>query len=128
MVIDASAIVAIVLREPGWEVIRDKILGASAAFVPAPALLECQIALTSHGFDRAGEVLSEFPTVFGCQVVPFTAEDIGLACQGFLSFGKGRHPARLNFGDCMSYAVAKRIRLPLLFVGEDFALTDVVAA
>jgi ribonuclease VapC len=128
MVVDASAIVAILLREPGWDGLRDKLLGATPCVVPAPALLECQIALTWHRFESTAKVVAEFPRAFGCKVAAFTADDAALACQAFLAFGKGRHPAQLNFGDCMSYAVAKRMRLPLLFVGEDFALTDAVPA
>ncbi|MGH6907202.1 MAG: type II toxin-antitoxin system VapC family toxin, partial [Aestuariivirga sp.] len=64
----------------------------------------------------------------GIQLIPFTAAAAMIAVQAFIKYGKGRHPAGLNFGDCMSYALAKTEVMPLLFKGEDFRLTDIEAA
>ncbi len=65
---------------------------------------------------------------YSIAVVPYVADQARIASEGFLHFGKGRHPARLNFGDCASYALAKSLDVPLLFKGTDFAQTDIVPA
>jgi len=64
----------------------------------------------------------------GAEIVPFTEEHYDAAVSAFLRYGKGRHPAGLNFGDCMSYAFARVSGLPLLYVGTDFSKTDITAA
>jgi ribonuclease VapC len=66
------------------------------------------------------------PDSAGAEVVLFITEDAAVASEALARFGKGRHPARLNLGDCLAHAVAKRMRLPLIFIGEEFALNDVV--
>jgi ribonuclease VapC len=72
--------------------------------------------------------LAELLIAHGIDIEHFTSEHAAAACEAFLRYGKGRHPAGLNFGDCMSYAVAKLSRMPLLYVGGDFAKTDVQSA
>lgn len=128
MVMDASALVAILLSEPGHEELLEKVSGVQAVAIPAPTLVEALIVVSGRGVREAAASAQAWMDSAGVETVPFTAVDAEIAHRAFLEFGKGRHPARLNFGDCMSYAVARRMRLPLLFVGADFSLTDVVPA
>ena len=72
--------------------------------------------------------LTEFIGRLGARVVPFTQEHFEVSRDAFTRFGKGRHPARLNFGDCMAYAIASVAGAPLLYVGDDFSKTDIEAA
>lgn len=72
-------------------------------------------------------VLNDFLREMNVEVVPFTAEHYEVAVDAFERFGKGRHPAALNFGDCLTYAVARLSGLPLLYIGRDFALTELAA-
>ena len=76
------------------------------------------------GRDMAEALLARF----NIAVVPWTDDHAGIAADAFLRFGKGRHPANLNFGDCMAYALAKSLDAPLLFKGDDFSKTDVKSA
>ena len=105
MVLDSSAIVAIYLREPGHERLMDRIDAAEVVVVGAPTLRRLE-----------------------AEVVPFNQEHMDAAATAFIRFGKGHHPAALNFGDCMSYAVASVAGMPLLFIGEDFRRTDIAQA
>jgi len=87
------------------------------------------MVLAGRGGSSASWIeLDELIAQAGLEVVPQDAAQVGLARQAFLQFGKGRHPAALNFGDCAAYALAKARSLPLLFKGEDFARTDLTAA
>ena len=83
----------------------------------------CAFAASSAAVNS---IWSSGPTC--CAVIPFTAAHGRVSREAFLRFGRGRHPAALNFGDCLTYAVAKLAEMPLLFIGEDFAQTDLVAA
>jgi ribonuclease VapC len=116
VIVDSSAIVAIVLREPGWEALVVKLGAATTCGVGAPTLAE------------AGGVLSRLLQEAGLTVVPFTEDHWPIAVDAYARFGKGRHAAGLNFGDCLTYAVARLAERPLLFLGGDFAKTDLPAA
>ncbi len=72
--------------------------------------------------------LERFIAAIGAEIIPFTRDHLNVAMDAFLRFGRGRHPAALNFGDCMSYAVARLAGMPLLYTGADFAKTDITAA
>jgi ribonuclease VapC len=128
MVIDSSAIFAIVLNEPERQPFLLHISRAEIAFISAATLLECKIvALRKMGADWEGElvaVLERLPLA----VIPFDVVQAQLAAAAFRAFGKGRHPAALNIGDCISYVLAKHLGEPLLFKGGDFAHTDIVSA
>jgi ribonuclease VapC len=128
MVLDTSAIVAIVLKEPGFERLIEKIALARAIAVGTPTLLECAMVLTSRLRQDARVVVNGLIRKMNAQVIPFTEEHFETAVEAFLKFGRGRHPAALNFGDCMSYALATVAGVPLLFTGSDFARTDIAAA
>lgn len=128
MVIDSSAIVAMILEEASDASLRSKLDGVPEIYVAAPIALEASMVLTPR-LKRDGAIaVRRFLTEIGAQVVPFTEEHFRAAHRAFELYGKGRHPAALNFGDCMSYAVAKLAELPLLFTGDDFTKTDVLAA
>jgi ribonuclease VapC len=128
MVLDSSAIVAIHLREAGHERLIESISQAEVVIVGAPTLLESAMVLTSRLGKDARPLLSAFVRRAGAEVVPFNEAHLDAATVAFLRFGRGRHPAGLNFGDCMSYAVASLAGLPLLFTGDDFARTDIARA
>ena len=126
--LDTSAIVAIVLREPGFEDLLGKIEQARVVAVGTPTLTECSMVLSSRLQVDARLVIRSVLRRMNAQVVPFTEEHFDAAADAFLRFGTGRHPAGLNFGDCLSYAVASVSGLPLLFTGDDFTRTDIRAA
>lgn len=129
MLLDSSAILAIVLQEPGWEALRDRIDHATGTVaVSAITLLETHIVLTNrlHGRD-ALPLIEALLAEIGVEVVPFTAGHWRLAAEAFLRYGKGRHPASLNFGDCAVYGTARGTDLPVLYKGDDFSKTDLDA-
>lgn len=126
--IDSSAWVAIRFKEPGYELLFEKVTRADTVLVSAPTVLEIAIVLTRRFLvDPRPSLTSDFET-YGVQVVPLNKRHADAAIQAFLTYGKGRHPARLNFGDCLSYAVASLAGIPLLFTGDDFSKTDIEAA
>lgn len=128
MIIDSSAIVAIILQEPGYETLADAISIAPEKGISAPTLVECGIVLSARlGTDSRG-LLARFLREANVSIVPFTGAHFDTAVGAWLRFGKGRHPAALNFGDCMSYAVARLAEMPLLCVGGDFSKTDALLA
>lgn len=127
MIVDASALVAIALREPGWEVLVDK-LSAGPAGAGAPTLAEAGLVLLAKLGPRGRSLLGRLVQQAEIAVVPFTEEHWPIALDAYARFGKGRHPAALNFGDCLTYAVASVALQPLLYVGEDFAKTDLPRA
>ena len=129
MILDSSAIVAITFREPGW----DRLLAAIAAVprsigIGAPTLVETTIVLSARLARDARGVVSRLLLEGDIAVVPFTDAHFGTAADAWLRYGRGRHPAGLNFGDCLAYATARLADEPLLFTGEDFTRTDVLAA
>jgi len=127
MVLDSSAIVAIHLREPGHERLIDRIDAAEVVVVGVPTLLETVMVLTARLGHDARPMVFAFLRRMDAEVVPFHEEHLDAAAAAFLRFGRGRHPAALNFGDCMAYAVASVAGMPLLFTGEDFGRTDIAA-
>ena len=128
MVLDSSAMVAIHLREPGHERLIDRIEAAEVVVVGAPTLLETVMVLTARLGQDARPMIFAFLRRLEAEVVPFNEEHLDAAATAFIRFGRGRHPAALNFGDCMSYAVASVAGMPLLFTGEDFGRTDIAPA
>ena len=128
MVLDSSAIVAIHLREPGHERLIDKIDAAEVVVVGVPTLLETAMVLTARLGQDARPILFAFLRRLEAEVIPFNEEHLDAAATAFIRFGRGRHPAALNFGDCMSYAVASVAGMPLLSTGEDFRSTDIPQA
>jgi ribonuclease VapC len=129
MIIDSSAILAIVRNEPERQAFITAIADASRRLLAAPNLLEAAIVV-----ERLGDptLVREFDTVLAdlqVESVPFTAAHAQIARDAYRDFGKGSgHPAQLNFGDCFAYALAKDTGEPLLYKGDDFGYTDVRSA
>lgn len=128
MIVDSSALVAILRREPGFEELLRKIAQARSVAAGAPTVAETQLVLSLRTGSDASFVLNEFLAEFQIAVVPFGREHLSSFTAAIMRYGKGRHPARLNMGDCFSYAIAQVSGLPLLFVGNDFSQTDILAA
>lgn len=128
MIVDSSAIIAMVLREPGWERLVAKLGSEEACAIGAPTLVETGLVLTAKMGKRAQVVLSRLLQETGLAIIPFAEEHWRVAVEAYARFGKGRHAAALNFGDCLTYAVARLAERPLLFGGDDFTKTDLTAA
>lgn len=126
--LDSSAILAILREEPGRQRLHSKIERADVLAIGAPTLFETALVAIAR-LDAEGEQLIEqFLKKWKVQVLPFEKVHWRIADQAFDRYGKGRHPAALNCGDCMSYATARVAEMPLLFVGNDFARTDIAPA
>lgn len=128
MILDSSAVVAVLEQEPGFEELERRMREAVVLKIGAPTLVECMIVVGRARGEAGILRLSDFIDRMRIEIVPFDEPHVGLATEAFLDFGKGRHPARLNFGDCMTYATARRSGRPLLYTGDDFAQTDIQAA
>jgi Uncharacterized protein conserved in bacteria len=124
VILDTSAIVSILTEEIGHEDIVRRASAAPMLAVGTPTLLETAMVLSSRLGRDPRPVLDRFLRRMQVEVIPFTAEHYEAAVDAFERFGKGRHPAALNFGDCLAYAVARLSGLPLLYTGNDFARTD----
>jgi ribonuclease VapC len=124
VIVDSSAVVAILLREPGWESLLEQVASAPSVGIGAATLVETGIVLAARLGIPGKSLLARFVQESELTVVPVTAEHWSVAVDAYLRFGKGRHPAALNFGDCLTYAVAVIAGEPLLFVGDDFTKTD----
>jgi len=128
VILDSSAIVAIALREPGFEVLLQKIADAPAVAVGAPTLAEAGIVLSARLARDSRGLLARFLQEGSIATIAFTEAHFGIALDAWLRYGKGRHRAALNFGDCLSYATASVADDSLLCVGDDFPRTDLSIA
>jgi ribonuclease VapC len=128
MVLDTSALVSIQIEEPGFQTLFRKIEEAPRVVMGAPSLFEAAMVLSARMGTDARFSLSRALRRLQVEIVPFTEEHYDAAVSAFLRYGKGRHPAGLNFGDCMSYALARVSGVPLLYTGTDFSKTDIQAA
>ncbi len=128
MIVDASAVLAILFREPGYEEFESAIADASSCSISAAGFVEVSIVVQSRGGHVGRHQVDSLLRRAGIAIEPVTEEQALVARQGFSDYGKGRHPAGLNFGDCFSYALAKATGEPLLFKGDDFNKTDVQPA
>ena len=124
MIVDSSALVAILLREPGHERLLDALLAAPLVEVGAPTVVETGIVLTHRLGDRGRSLLARLLVEAEIGVVDFSARHADAALSAWHRYGRGRHPASLNYGDCLTYAVADVAARPLLCVGSDFPATD----
>lgn len=128
MILDSSAVVALLRKEPGHDRIHRRLEGADALGIGGPTLFETGMVTISRFGSDGLAMVEEFIDSWRVRVIPFDDRHWCVACEGFAQYGKGRHPARLNLGDCMSYAIAKVAGEPLLFVGNDFPKTDIAPA
>ena len=124
MILDTSAIVAVFLKEPGYESLIEVLTGAEAIGIGAPTLAETGIVLEGRFGEEAFGWLREFADEFRLTTIPFGSLHWREAVAAYARYGKGRHQAGLNFGDCLTYAVARLAGQPLLCVGFDFPCTD----
>lgn len=125
MVIDPSAILAIIYAEPEELIFLQLIRDSDNCLLSSPSYVEISIVLGAKHGNQAVEQLDLLLTALSISIVPFSEEQAQLAREAFLKFGKGRHRAKLNMGDCFSYALAKSTSQPLLFKGNDFIYTDI---
>lgn len=128
MVVDSSALISILLEEPGYESLIEKAAHAEAVFVGAPTALETAMVLSARLRQDSRPMLAGFLRRMNAEIIDFSEDHYEAAMSAFLRFGKGRHPAALNFGNCMSYALAAVSGLPLLYAGTDFRRTDIQSA
>ena len=128
MILDSSAVLAVLNREPDAARYEGKISAASSCRMSVASVLEVTMVVEGRGGAAAGAELDRFLERLGVEVVAVTSEQLAAARYAWRRFGRGNHPAALNFGDCFAYALADVAREPLLFKGDDFTRTDIVAA
>ncbi len=128
MIIDTSAICAILFEEPDARYYTEAIAQADERRMSAGNLLEASMVIESRGGSAMGERLDELIERRGIEIVPVTAQHVAVARRAWRSFGKGNHPAGLNLGDCLAYALSEMTQEPLLFKGQDFTQTDIHTA
>lgn len=125
MVIDSSALIAILCDEPERYDFNRKIEADSRRLISTASVLETSIVLENRYGEEAYRELDFFLLKAAIESRPFDTEQLEIARRAYRQYGKGRHPAGLNYGDCFSYALAKQTGEPLLFKGNDFSQTDI---
>jgi ribonuclease VapC len=128
MVIDTSALMALLLQENDAEALLDAAVRASVVHLSAASRLELGLVAESKRHGVEDTEVEQLLLGLRVEVVPFDQHQLHWALMGWRRFGKGRHPAALNLGDCFSYGLARVLDVPLLFKGDDFAATDVKRA
>ncbi|MGH9417150.1 MAG: type II toxin-antitoxin system VapC family toxin [Terriglobales bacterium] len=125
MVADTSAVVAIFLNEPECAVFQAAIDGAASKSLSAVTAVECSLVIESRLGPKAGQELEAYLQMAGLAIHPVTRPQVEWARAAWRHYGRGRHPAGLNLGDCFAYALARSLHQPLLFNGNAFAQTDI---
>lgn len=128
MVVDASAVIAIAQEEPEARSFAEAVARAPIARISVGNLIEAAIVIDQRGSRRSRFLFDGLPVLVGLRIESVTEQHYHLARDAYRRFGKGNHPAGLNFGDCFAYALAMATGEPLLFKGDDFARTDIPAA
>lgn len=128
IVLDTSAVLAVLLDEPERRAFNEAIAGAGRSLLSAASLLEATIVIETKRGEAGGRELDLLLHRAGVEVAGVDGDQLEIARRAWRRFGKGRHPAALNFGDCFSYALSVHGGGPLLFKGGDFAKTDVAVA
>lgn len=129
MIVDTSAVIRILLEEPGWEDLVARIAMERESSISTANLFEVYLVVHGRRLDEDAERIMPLLDAIGLKPVPVTIGHVMLAREAFRQFGRGFHAqAKLNYGDCFSYALAKATGEPLLFVGDDFTHTDLVSA
>jgi ribonuclease VapC len=128
MILDTSAVVAVFVKEPGFEDLLGKLAAARSAGIGTPTLVETGIVLTARLRRDAAPLRLRFLQEFSVTSVPFGAAHWREALDAYDRFGKGRHPAALNFGDCLTYATARLAEQPVLCVGHEFGRAGLTLA
>jgi ribonuclease VapC len=131
MFLDASAIIAIIVREADAEVLAGRLGEAATTYTSPIAVYEAVLGLAravGMSIDNASSLLDDFLDQASVRIVSITSETGRAAVAAFERYGRGRHAAALNMGDCFAYACARELGVPLLYKGDDFAQTDATAA
>lgn len=128
MIVDTSALLAIVPGEPDADRFMRAIADSNRALLPAPNWVEATIVLEGRNDPALQRQFRAYVEDIGMRIAPFEARHARAAGEAWSRFGRGRHPARLNYGDCMAYGFARAEGDSLLFKGDDFALTDIEPA
>lgn len=128
VVVDSSAIIAILRDEPDRVVIQDRLDDSPNSVCTLVTFVESFMVVTGRNAGTPPEDHHEFLASLGISLIPLDAAQANIAAHAFLRFGKGRHPASLTLGDCFCYALAKSLNAPLLYKGGDFGQTDIVSA
>ncbi len=126
IVVDASALIAVLDKEPDAALYAEAIAEADPPLISAATLLEVNIVMLNRHGARAARMVDRLIQEAGFQVESFTVQHAELAREAYARYGKGQRSAGLNYGDCFSYALAKATELPLLFKGQDFSKTDII--
>jgi ribonuclease VapC len=124
VILDSSAAIAVLLSEPDAGRLLAVMSGGDRLSIGAPTYTEAGIVLVARLELHGWTILRRFVDEFGVDLVPFDEDHARLAVSAFRRYGKGRHPAALNLGDCLTYATARVTGEPLLCLGDDFARTD----
>ena len=127
MILDTSAVIAVLFGEPEADSYTRLIHGADRCLISSGTFLELSIVIARQTGPEVARQCDMFFRRAGIVVEPFTVAQAHIARQAFHDFGKGRHPAGLNFGDCFAYALTKTSGEPLLFKGENFKRTDIAS-
>ena len=128
MIIDSSAICAILLNESDADRYEDAVIDADVRRMSAGSLLETAMVIEGRAGLSGGDELDAFIERHAIEIVPVTPEQVAVARRAWREFGKGNHPTALNLGDCLAYALSDMTRDPLLYNGQDFTHTDVQGA
>ena len=128
MILDSSAVVSMIIEERGHRRLLDATVDAAEVAIGVPTLVETDMVMVGR-FGLPGQALvAQFLERNDVIVIAFDEAHRPASAEAFIRYGKGRHPAALNYGDCMTYATARVADHPLLFIGEDFAKTDIAIA
>lgn len=129
MIVDTSAVMAVVAQEPGGDAVEEALATSPASQMSAATLVELTAVLQRYGRVEVHRMVDRLLGVWDVEIVPFDAEQARIAQQAYRDYGRGSgHAAALNLGDCFSYALATVTGRPLLYVGKDFAATDIPSA
>ena len=129
IVVDTSALVAIIFREPEGDAFLNLLFETEEAIIAAPTVLEAVIVVRRRRGEAGRGTVEALIAETGIRVEAWGQTHLAAAQEAFTRFGKGQnHPAKLNFGDCVTYALARTLNAPLLFKGDDFARTDIRVA
>jgi len=127
VIVDTSALIALITDEPDAPRIRDAVTSGARMAIAAPNRVEAGLVLGGRGLDDPDRFVTEVLEHLHIATTDFTAAHARAAIDAWKKYGRGRHPAKLNYGDCMAYATAKLAAEPLLYVGDDFAQTDIAS-
>ena len=128
MVIDTSALVAILCNEPEAPLFEEALERDAIRLISAGTLLETSIVIEARFGEAGGRELDLLIHKAQIRIEPFDQEQAEIAREAYRTYGKGRHPAGLNYGDCFAYALSSARGEPLLYKGEDFSKTDIKSA